>query len=77
MWAEFEWENKVVVTTDLKSLREYLDHIMQNTNMRSRAPPPPVAFWSNWARFVFIAVVSFLEFGHALAFLCLRGDIRH
>jgi len=35
MWAEFEWENKVVVNTDLKSLREYLDHIMQNTNMRS------------------------------------------
>eukprot|EP00668_Euglena_longa_P015141 GGOE01019192.1.p1 GENE.GGOE01019192.1~~GGOE01019192.1.p1 ORF type:complete len:946 (+),score=251.86 GGOE01019192.1:38-2875(+) len=35
MWAEFEWENKVVVNTDIKSLREFLDHIMQNTNMRS------------------------------------------
>jgi coatomer subunit beta len=35
MWAEFEWENKVAVNTEIKSLREYLDHILKNTNMKS------------------------------------------
>ena len=34
MWAEFEWENKVAVNTEIKSLREYLDHILKNTNMK-------------------------------------------
>eukprot|EP00906_Rhabdomonas_costata_P026571 RCo037862 len=34
MWAEFEWENKVAVSTEIRSLREYLDHILKNTNMR-------------------------------------------
>mmetsp|Transcript_198 Transcript_198/g.520 ORF Transcript_198/g.520 Transcript_198/m.520 type:complete len:948 (-) Transcript_198:1112-3955(-) len=34
MWAEFEWENKVVVNTEVKSLREYLDHILKHTNMK-------------------------------------------
>jgi|EP00670_Eutreptiella_braarudii_P004315 coatomer subunit beta len=34
MWAEFEWENKVVVNTEVKSLREYLDTILKHTNMK-------------------------------------------
>mmetsp|Transcript_123467 Transcript_123467/g.214100 ORF Transcript_123467/g.214100 Transcript_123467/m.214100 type:complete len:262 (-) Transcript_123467:271-1056(-) len=34
MWAEFEWENKVAVSTEFRSLRQYLDHILKNTNMK-------------------------------------------
>ncbi len=33
MWLEFEWENKVLVSTDITSLSEYLDHIIKITNM--------------------------------------------
>ena len=34
MWAEFEWENKVVVNTEFRNLRQYMDHILKNTNMK-------------------------------------------
>lgn len=39
MWAEFEWENKVAVNTDIGSTREYLDHIVKITNMKCQTPP--------------------------------------
>ena len=38
MWVVFEWENKVVVNTNIKELREYLEHIIQSTNMRCLTP---------------------------------------
>lgn len=38
MWVLFEWENKVVVNTNIKDLREYLEHIAQFTNMRCLTP---------------------------------------
>ncbi len=38
MWAIFEWENKVVVNTNIKDLAEYLDHIIQSTNMKCLTP---------------------------------------
>mmetsp|Transcript_12414 Transcript_12414/g.37874 ORF Transcript_12414/g.37874 Transcript_12414/m.37874 type:complete len:947 (+) Transcript_12414:90-2930(+) len=34
MWAEFEWENKVAVNTGMTDLSEYLDYIIESTNMR-------------------------------------------
>ncbi|GAB0492308.1 hypothetical protein MMPV_003570 [Pyropia vietnamensis] len=34
MWAEFEWENKVAVTTSLTSLSALLNFIIESTNMR-------------------------------------------
>ena len=34
MWAEFEWENKVGINTDLASPTEYLEHIATSTNMK-------------------------------------------
>ncbi|KAA8499866.1 Coatomer subunit beta-1 [Porphyridium purpureum] len=34
MWAEFEWENKVVVNTQITDLAEYLDYILASTNMK-------------------------------------------
>merc|ERR1719376_1059144 len=38
MWAEFEWENKVVVNTNITDLREYLSALLGATNMRSLTP---------------------------------------
>jgi len=38
MWAEFEWENKVAVNTNITDLHEYLDHIIQCTNMKCLTP---------------------------------------
>ena len=39
MWAEFEWENKVAVNTNIKSVRQYLDHIVASTKMKCLTPP--------------------------------------
>ena len=33
MWAEFEWENKVAINTTITDLKEFLDHVVTNTNM--------------------------------------------
>ena len=38
MWVMFEWENKVVVNTNLKSLNEYLEHVVKSTNMKCLTP---------------------------------------
>lgn len=38
MWTEFEWENRVNVTTDISDLRQYLAHIMKSTNMACLTP---------------------------------------
>uniref|UniRef100_A0A7S0ZID4 Coatomer subunit beta n=1 Tax=Timspurckia oligopyrenoides TaxID=708627 RepID=A0A7S0ZID4_9RHOD len=34
MWAEFEWENKVAINTNITDLAEYLDYILASTNMK-------------------------------------------
>jgi len=38
MWAEFEWENKVAISTSITSLPEFLEHIVENTNMTCLTP---------------------------------------
>jgi len=38
MWAEFEWENKVAISTSITSLVEFLKHIVKSTNMRCLTP---------------------------------------
>ncbi|PVD27888.1 hypothetical protein C0Q70_10463 [Pomacea canaliculata] len=38
MWAEFEWENKVTVNTNITDLSEYLVHVMSCTNMKCLTP---------------------------------------
>jgi coatomer subunit beta len=38
MWAEFEWENKVAINTNITDLREFLSHIVTHTNMTSLTP---------------------------------------
>ena len=38
MWAEFEWENKVAVNTNISGLKEFLDHVLKCTNMKCLTP---------------------------------------
>lgn len=38
MWAEFEWENKVTVNTQMTDLQEYLAHLIKSTNMKCLTP---------------------------------------
>ena len=35
MWSEFEWENKVAISTAHNELAAFLEHIVSATNMRS------------------------------------------
>ncbi|KAI5071235.1 hypothetical protein GOP47_0013486 [Adiantum capillus-veneris] len=39
MWAEFEWENKVAVNTNIQDEKEFLNHIVTSTNMKCLTPP--------------------------------------
>ncbi|KAI5981070.1 coatomer protein [Pisolithus albus] len=38
MWTEFEWENRVNVSTKMTETREYLKHVMKSTNMSCLTP---------------------------------------
>ncbi len=38
MWVVFEWENKVVVNTNIRDLNEYLEHVVKATNMKCLTP---------------------------------------
>mmetsp|Transcript_6869 Transcript_6869/g.15685 ORF Transcript_6869/g.15685 Transcript_6869/m.15685 type:complete len:977 (-) Transcript_6869:124-3054(-) len=38
MWAEFEWENKVAISTSIADLIEFVDHIVGSTNMSCLTP---------------------------------------
>lgn len=38
MWAEFEWENKVAISTSILNLHDFLDHIVDSTNMSCLTP---------------------------------------
>ncbi|CAF0985403.1 unnamed protein product [Didymodactylos carnosus] len=38
MWIEFEWENKIVVNTNIKDLHLYLQYLLKSTNMRCLTP---------------------------------------
>ena len=47
MWAEFEWENKVAVNTNISDLHEYLDHLIRCTNMKCLTPEKVNALVAN------------------------------
>merc|ERR1740124_19358 len=38
MWAEFEWENKVAISTSMPDLLKFLNHIVTSTNMTCLTP---------------------------------------
>lgn len=48
MWAEFEWENKVAVNTDIADLNEYLEHILRITNMKCLTPSHTLSGGANF-----------------------------
>ncbi|GMH39677.1 hypothetical protein BSKO_07575 [Bryopsis sp. KO-2023] len=43
MWAEFEWENKVAINTNITDANEFLNHIVESTNMKCLTPPSALA----------------------------------
>ncbi|EPY75622.1 coatomer subunit beta [Camelus ferus] len=48
MWAEFEWENKVTVNTNIIDLNDYLQHILKSTNMKCLTPEKSIEFIMNF-----------------------------
>lgn len=34
MWTEFEWENKLNINTNITDSKEFLEHVLKNTNMK-------------------------------------------
>lgn len=38
MWADFEWENKVAVNTEMTNILSFLNHIITETHMRCMTP---------------------------------------
>jgi coatomer subunit beta len=48
MWAEFEWENKVAVNTDITDVATFLEHVLTTTNMRCLTPPSALEGDSNF-----------------------------
>ena len=38
MWAEFEWENKITVNTNIAELNAYLELLVKSTNMKCLTP---------------------------------------
>ena len=42
-WAEFEWENKVSINTDLTDPADFLSHIVKETNMKCLNPDSSLA----------------------------------
>ena len=43
MWAEFEWENKVAINTHITDLKEFLAHVVKNTNMTCLTSPSDIS----------------------------------
>eukprot|EP01126_Amoeba_proteus_P017780 TRINITY_DN1871_c0_g3_i6.p1 TRINITY_DN1871_c0_g3~~TRINITY_DN1871_c0_g3_i6.p1 ORF type:complete len:768 (+),score=153.05 TRINITY_DN1871_c0_g3_i6:680-2983(+) len=39
MWTMLEWENKVIIHTNITNLKDFLDHIIKSTNMNCLSPP--------------------------------------
>ena len=68
MWAEFEWENKVAISTSITSLVEFLEHVVDSTNMRCLTPHDKNEKGSFLAanlyarRYVCVGIVLFVEY---------------
>lgn len=70
MWEEFEWENKIVIKSNLPSLKEYLDELLKNTNMECLTPGAVIG---EECQFLSANLYSRSSFGEdALANLCIE-----
>jgi coatomer subunit beta len=43
MWTEFEWENKISINTNIKDVRQFLNHFLKSTNMSCLTPDAALA----------------------------------
>ena len=62
MWAEFEWENKVAVNTDIAELSEYLDHILKITNMNCMTPQATMSGSCQFLVFTYFEISMCISF---------------
>lgn len=70
MWNEFEWENKITIKAQRDSLKEYLDELMDGTNMKCLTPG---AIVGEECHFLAANLYSRSSFGEdALANLCIE-----
>lgn len=70
MWNEFEWENKITIKSSMGSLKEYLDELMEGTNMKCLTPG---AIVGEECHFLAANLYSRSSFGEdALANLCIE-----
>ncbi|KAL5961870.1 Coatomer subunit beta, partial [Taenia solium] len=70
MWSDFDWENKVTVSTQLTDLRAYLDHVTKITNFKCLTPPEALRGECNYLCATLYARSIFGE--HVLGNLCLE-----
>ncbi|ANZ78011.1 BA75_04511T0 [Komagataella pastoris] len=70
MWNEFEWENKIIVKSNVATLKEYLDVLLKGTNMNCLTPG---AIIGEECQFLSANLYSHSSFGEdALANLCIE-----
>ncbi|CCH42484.1 hypothetical protein BN7_2029 [Wickerhamomyces ciferrii] len=70
MWNEFEWENKIVIKSNLPSLKDYLDELLKGTNMSCLTPGAVIG---EECQFLSANLYSKSSFGEdALANLCIE-----
>ncbi|CAM9016632.1 unnamed protein product [Wickerhamomyces anomalus] len=70
MWNEFEWENKIVIKSNLPSLKDYLDELLKGTNMTCLTPGAVIG---EECQFLSANLYSKSSFGEdALANLCIE-----
>ncbi|CUM64136.1 uncharacterized protein PRCAT00001727001 [Priceomyces carsonii] len=70
MWNEFEWENKITIKSQMASLKEYLEELMQGTNMNCLTPGAVIG---EECQFLSANLYSRSSFGEdALANLCIE-----
>lgn len=70
MWNEFEWENKITITSEKASLKDYLDELMAGTNMNCLTPGAVIG---EECQYLAANLYSRSSFGEdALANLCIE-----
>lgn len=73
MWDEFEWENKIAIKSNLPSLKDYLDALLEGTNMACLTPGAVIGEECQFLSANLYARSSFGE--DALANLCIEKSV--
>lgn len=70
MWSDFDWENKVTVSTQVTDLRTYLDNVTKITNFKCQTSPEALRGDCSYLCATLYACSIFGE--HVLGNLCLE-----